>query len=56
MTNEELAAYIFTWLRNRNGGELEDALDDMRVRDRDLAIEELAMILQHKGRPPNWVK
>jgi hypothetical protein len=42
-------------LRLRNGGEFSRPLDNMRVRDASLALSELTMILQHGGKPPNWV-
>lgn len=54
--DEELADYIFRWLERRNGGELARAIGRMRVESYRLAKEELAMILQHRGKPPNWVE
>ncbi len=54
--HEQLALYIVEHMRVRNGGELCEAFDNMRVRDRALLIEELTMILEHGGRPPNWIK
>lgn len=39
-----LAKYIVEWLRTRNRGELTKLLH-----------EELEMILQHGGKPPNWI-
>ncbi len=50
-----LAEYLLTWLESRNGGELLDAFQNMRVRDANLLRAELVMILQHGGKPPNWV-
>lgn len=50
-----LARYIIRFLRRRNGGELRDVFDDMRVRDARLLLGELERILIHGGRPPNWV-
>jgi hypothetical protein len=55
LSDIELAFYIFDWLEKRNGGELKDALDNMRVCDQRLAHEELALILSCRGKPPNWV-
>jgi hypothetical protein len=52
----ELAAYIIDWLCQRNGGELQPAIEAMTVFDHRLMHEELTFILQHGGRPPNWVK
>ncbi len=52
----ELAAYILSWLRSRNGGELDEAIGAMRLADHENMREELEMILEHGGRPPNWVK
>jgi len=54
--NIALAAYIIEWLTVRNGGELEAVFDDMRVKDLRNLREELELILEHGGRPPNWVK
>ena len=51
-----LAEYILKWLRERNGSELESALDSMTVRDSRNMKEELELILTHGGRPPNWVR
>lgn len=53
---DALAAYIFEWLGRRNGEELAPALDEMRVKDVALAKAELALILKHQGKPPNWEK
>lgn len=53
---DALAAYIFDWLKRRNGGELSEPLENMRVGDARLAHEELALILRHEGHPPNWQK
>lgn len=50
----ELARYIFTWLRERNEGELDVAIGDMKVYDYETAIDELTLILQHGGKPKNW--
>jgi hypothetical protein len=50
------AEYIFEWLERRNRGQLREAIESMRVLDRRLAIDELALILLHGGRPPNWEK
>ncbi len=53
---QELADYILQWLRNRNGEELSDALDAMRVIDARNMREELVHILKSGGKPPNWVR
>lgn len=52
--HSKLATYLIDWLETRNGGELRDPLQDMRVRDRVQMHEELTMILTHGGKPPNW--
>lgn len=52
----ELADIILDWLMSRNARELEDTFDNMRVSDFRRLREELALILYHEGRPPNWVK
>ncbi len=52
---ERLARYILDFLQNRNGGELEGAIGNMRMSDYRLLHEELKMILKHGGKPPNWV-
>lgn len=52
---QALAAYLIEWLRSRNGGELAEAIGDMRVADFENLRGELELILQHGGRPPNWV-
>ncbi len=52
---ERCALYIVDWLCTRNAGELEPALDEMTVRSRRDMVAELALILRHGGRPPNWV-
>lgn len=54
--DEALAAYIIEWLQVRNGGELADAFDNMRVADLRNLREELEHILLHGGHPPNWLK
>ena len=54
--HRNLAAYIVEWFGCRNAGEFEKVLDRQRVMDRRLMLDELAMILAHGGRPPNWVK
>ncbi len=54
--DRKLAEYIIEFLTIRNGGEFEPAFDKQRVMDRRLMLGELAMILAHGGRPPNWVK
>jgi hypothetical protein len=50
----ECADFILGWLRSRNGEELADALDEMRVKDSRLMREELIYILQAGGKPDNW--
>lgn len=50
-----LARFILQWLRERNAGELNEVIGDMRVRDLEIAESELASILAHGGKPPNWV-
>lgn len=54
--HDVLADYILTWLQERNGGALQDAFDNMRMKDARLMTAELALILEHGGKPPNWVK
>ena len=54
--NKKLAEYIFEWLEDRNGGELRAALDAMSVGSYRRALGELEMILDHRGKPPNWIK
>lgn len=54
--DELLASYIVSWLCSRNGGELNEALTSMKVRDWDLMHDELVLILMHGGRPPNWIE
>ena len=56
MTEEDLklAEYIFEWLRERNGGELDESVSSMTVASYERAIGELAMILANRGKPPNW--
>jgi len=49
-----LAHYILNWLESRNGAELEPALEGMTVGDQRRMREELTLILEHGGRPPNW--
>lgn len=49
-----LASYIIEWLETRNKGELREALDQQRIRDRKLMLDELTLILRHGGKPPNW--
>jgi hypothetical protein len=51
---DALADYIIEWLQERNGAELLEAFEAMRVRDARNLREELVMILKHGGRPPNW--
>jgi len=53
---DELTYYILEFLRTRNDGELREAFESMRVKDFNLMREELALILTHGGKPPNWVK
>ncbi len=55
LTHIELAAYIIKFLRNRNGSELDSAFGEMKVSSYMLMLEELEMILEHGGKPPNWV-
>lgn len=49
-----LADFILEWLESRNGAELRPALEALRVGDARRLREELALILRHGGRPPNW--
>jgi hypothetical protein len=56
MDDAQLARYIFEWLETRNRSELAPALDNMRVLDRRLALDELELILKCRGKPPNWVR
>jgi hypothetical protein len=51
----ELALVILSWLRSRNGGELDEAIGAMRLADHENMRGELELILKHGGRPPNWV-
>lgn len=51
----ECADFILTWIRERNGAELESAFEEMRVKDARIMREELIHILQSGGRPDNWV-
>lgn len=51
---ERLAEYIVQWLRTRNGAELKDAFDNMRMGDYVNLHDELVLILLHGGKPPNW--
>ncbi len=50
-----LAKYIVRFLIRRNGAELEPVFDNMTVSSRRRLIGELGMILQHGGKPPNWI-
>lgn len=52
---QRLARYIVDFFSDRNGGELAEHFDDMRHADFDLLLEQLALILKHGGKPPNWV-
>jgi hypothetical protein len=52
---EKLAEYIVGWLISRNGAELREVFDGMTVRDFKSLKVELVMILEHGGKPPNWV-
>lgn len=54
LSTAELAEYIITWLSERNGGELEEAFENMRVCDWHTLHDELEAILEHGGKPPNW--
>lgn len=50
-----LARYIIDeWLRNRSGAAFDRVLDEMKVGQYRSLFEELALILQHGGKPPNW--
>lgn len=53
---EALARYILQHLRERNGAELDEAIGNMRLLDFELCVNELALILKHGGKPPNWVR
>ena len=53
---DALAVYIYEWFETRNDGEFEDAIGEQAWAERKLAVSELAHILFHNGRPPNWVK
>lgn len=48
------ADYILKWLPRRNGGELQEAFENMRVRDARNLREELVIILRAGGKPTNW--
>lgn len=56
LTSEELAKYIIEFLRTRNLGELEEAFDDMTVGNYRRLENELSLILEHGGKPPNWTE
>jgi hypothetical protein len=56
LNSRDLAIYIVDFMRDRNGGELRDKLDSQTVADRALMLAELELILDHRGKPPNWVK
>lgn len=51
----ECADYIMDWLERRNGGEFREALEQQRTGDRRRMRDELVWILQHGGKPDNWV-
>lgn len=53
---KELAAYVLEFLESRNGGELREVFDNMTRKDYSLLLEQLSMILEHGGKPPNWIK
>lgn len=55
LSPEKLADYIVEWLETRNGAQLREAIEAMPVGDFRLMREELALILEHQGHPPNWV-
>lgn len=55
MSDKELAEYIVSFLETRNRGELRPAFDEQTVASRRLMLEELEMILEHRGKPANWV-
>ncbi len=50
----KLALYIVNFLRERNGAELDPQFKNMTVANFELLIEQLALILKHKGKPSNW--
>lgn len=56
MNEHQLAEFVVEWLRERNGSQLNDAFGEMKLRDFENLHGELAEILKHCGRPPNWVK
>jgi hypothetical protein len=49
-----LALFIVRWLRERNNGELFATFAEMKVGDYEHLTDELALILEHGGCPPNW--
>ncbi len=51
---EETAAYIWEWLRRRNGSELSEALGEISVNSRERLHLELIEIIKAHGRPRNW--
>lgn len=51
---DRLATYIMTWLRDRNRGRHAATIPNPDEEDHALMIEELRMILEHGGKPPNW--
>ena len=53
--HSKLANYILRWLVNRNGGELQPAIENMKLGDYILMKAELELILKCGGHPPNWV-
>lgn len=53
-TPEALALYIEGWLESRNREELRPAIEAMTLESYRGLLGELAMILRHGGKPPNW--
>lgn len=54
--SNSFAKYIIRFLCRRNGAELAPVFDTMTVANRRILLGELGMILEHGGKPPNWVK
>lgn len=55
LSNAKLAEYIIEFLMRRNAGELSEAFENQRVKDRSLMLGELEMIIAARGKPSNWV-
>lgn len=49
------ALVILDLLITRNRGAWRDIMNGQTIDDRALLIEQLALVIEHGGRPPNWV-